>query len=157
MQADSLPTELSGKPMIKCIHFHTFILRGRTLFSPCSRREFIRIFSLCLQSPVQNALVFENFQAPFPQAGLSLPLSCVLASREMCRCVLCTSVCGSLGEARKTGLRELGCLRRGLAPGRAEGCLSGRARQGGGQGLAGGGREWSSIRRVCFQPVHCFP
>lgn len=84
---------------------------------------------------MQNALVFENFQAPFPQAGVFLPLSCVLASREMCRCVLCTSVCGSLGEARKTGLRELGCLCRGLAPGKAEGCPEWQGQAGWGSGV----------------------
>lgn len=42
------------------------------------------------QFPVQNALGFVNFQPPFRQAGLSLPLDRVLAPRETCRCVLHT-------------------------------------------------------------------
>lgn len=65
--------------------------------------------------------------------------------------VLCTAVCGSREKPGRL-TRELAVSNRGLGPGRAEGGLSGRARQGGARGwLAGAGKvqQQSGVFSAC--------
>lgn len=73
---------------MQCIHLQAFSFSGRMLFFSREKSEFIPVFSSCLQLPVQNALGFANFQPSFHPPGLTLPLGCVPAPTETCKCVL---------------------------------------------------------------------